>query len=392
MPINTISNLGTGAQVFAQLVSNDAQFRSIAAGAGLAVTQNIDSIDIAVDEDFAFTWTAMQNFGTPSAAYTARFDPTYGDFYINRSNNLSHDPTSFEINGFAADITQSNAVTTSLVPLHGHAICDGSFGGNAFGIATEAYNASTKLAGATQLFGGELSVINQIYDSAAARHCGVLVVFKNRLDTATVATNGVPTAGNAYNKATVGVYIDTGAGRIGSSTQPNVGNAAIECGWQTGIYFDKKALDTANGVQAVGIDMTPLDNAAPEGGKFIDRVKSALAVPNDLPITLATNFTDAQIAFNGATGNVEFRNNGSQRFAANQSNGIIYSWDGVHGVANQWFLDMVGTSSPTAFFNFRSSSRIAPTAAAGAARAVAPAGYLKIRIDGVAFKLAYYLD
>ena len=182
------------------------------------------------------------------------------------------------------------------------------------------------------------------------------------------------------------------AGRIGSSTQPNVGNPAIECGWQTGIYFDQKSLDNANGAQAVGIDMTALDNAAPEGGKFIARVKSALAVPNDLPITLATNFTDAQIAFNGATGNVEFRNNGSQRFAANQSNGIIYSWDGVHGVANQWFLDMVGTASPTAFFNFRSGSRISPTATAGATRVVGPAGYLKIRIDGVAYKLAYYLD
>ena len=283
-------------------------------------------------------------------------------------------------------------MTASLVPLHGHAVCDRSFDGNAWGIATEANNAPTKFAGGTQLFGGELSVINQIYTSTAARHCGVLVVFKNRSDFAPVATNGVPTPGNAYNKATFGVYIDTGAGRTGSATEPNAGNPAIECGWQTGIYFDRKSLDTANGAQAVGIDMTALDNPAPEGGKFIARVKSALAVPNDLPITLATNFTDAQIAFNGETGNVEFRNNGSQRFAANQSNGIIYSWDGVNGVANQWFLDMVGTASPTAFFNFRSSSRISPTATAGAAKVVAPAGYLKIRIDGVAYKLAYYLD
>jgi len=45
-------------------------------------------------------------------------------------------------------------------------------------------------------------------------------------------------------------------------------------------------------------------------------VKSALAVPNDLPITLATNFTDAQIAFDGVSGNIEFRNDGEQRFAA----------------------------------------------------------------------------
>jgi hypothetical protein len=318
MPIDTISNLGTGADVFAQLVSNDAQFRSIVAAAGVTVAQNIDDIDIAVDQAFAFNWTATQNFGTPSADYSARFDPTYGDFYIDRSNNLSHNPTSFEINGFAADITQSDAVTTSLVPLHGHAVCDQSFDGNAWGIATEANNAPTKSAGGTQLFGGELSVINQIYTSTAARHCGLLVVFKNRSDFTSVATNGVPTSGNAYNKATYGVYIDTGAGRTGSATESNAGNPAIECGWQTGIYFDRKSLDTANGAQAVGIDMTALDNPAPEGGKFIARVKSALAVPNDLPITLATNFTDAQIAFNGETGNVEFRNNGSQRFAANQ--------------------------------------------------------------------------
>ena len=75
MPIDTISNLGTGAEVFAQLVSNDAQFRSIAAAAGVTVAQNIDDIDIAVDQAFAFTWTATQNFGTASADYSARFDP-----------------------------------------------------------------------------------------------------------------------------------------------------------------------------------------------------------------------------------------------------------------------------------------------------------------------------
>jgi hypothetical protein len=392
VPINTISNLGTGAQVFAQLVNNDAQFRSIAAGAGITVAQNTGDINVSVDQAFAFTWTAAHNFGTPTPGYVARFDPAHGDFYIDRSDNLSHNPISGEINGFAADITQSNAVTTSLVPLHGHAVCDQSFEGNAWGIATEAINAPTKHGGGTQLFGGELSVINQIYTSTAWRHCGALVVFKNRPDATAVATNGVPPAGAAYNKTTFGIYIDTGAGRIGSSTQPTAGNAAIECGWQTGIYFDKKSLDTAGGAQAVGIDMTPLDNAAPEGGKFIARVKSALAVPNDLPITLATNFTDAQVAFNGATGNVEFRNDGSQRFAANQSNGTIYTWDGVNGVANQWFLDMVGTSSPTAFFNFRSSSRIATTATPGDAIPVAPAGYLRIRIDGVAYKLAYYRD
>src|SRR5262245_54560331 len=141
MPVNNISNLGTGAQTFAQLVANDAQFRSIAAGAGVSVTQNTDVLGVAVDQAFPFTWPGPQHFGVPSAAYSARFNPAHGDFYIDRRNNLSPNPTSGEINGFAADITQSNGVSNSLVPLHGHAVCAAGFQGNAFGIATEAITA-----------------------------------------------------------------------------------------------------------------------------------------------------------------------------------------------------------------------------------------------------------
>jgi hypothetical protein len=204
--------------------------------------------------------------------------------------------------------------------------------------------------------------------------------------------NGVPTEGNAYNRHTCAVYIDTGGGRVGSSSDANAGNPAIECGWQTGILFDRKSLDTANGAKAIGIDMTALDNPAPEGGTFSDRVDSAIALPSGLPITLSTNRKDAQIVFDRITGHLEFRNNGSQRFAANLTNGIIHSWDGVNGDANEWFMDLVGTAVPSALFNIRGSERLAADATAGAGEAVAPAGFLRILIDGVPYKLAYYHD
>lgn len=388
MAVNTCSNLGTGAQVFKSIVGTDAQFRSITASSGITVTQNANDNSVAVDQTFAFTWTKVQNFGTPSSSYTARFDPTYGDFLINRSDSLAVDPTNTEVNGFAANITRSSG-TDFVVPLHGHAVSDLTHSGTvncAWGIATEANNAATKTATGGGLCGGEFSVINQIYNSTGFRHTGVWIPFKNRPDTLTSPTNGTPTSGNAYNKNTVAICIDTGGGRSPSPT------FNVECGWNTGIFFRGPALDSAAGVKAIGIDMTALDATAPEGGKYTARLSSAIAVPGDLPVTLSTNLKDAQLVFVSATGNIETQNNGSQRFGVNQTSGIMYAWDGTNGTANDWFLDMVGTTSTTAFFNFRSSSRIAATATAGTGTAVAPAGYLKIKIDGTAYKLAYYLN
>lgn len=386
MTVNTCSNLGTGAQVFSTIVGTDAEFRSITAGAGVTVVQNTNDINVAVNQAFAFTFTGTINFGTPSTSYTARVSPTYGSFVINRNDTLAIDPIVFGVTGFASLIERDSG-TDLVVPLVGHATSGGTHApslGACWGVVTEATNLSSKTATAGELFGAEFAVINEISTSTAGRHAGVLIPFKNRLDTQSTPVNGSPTGGNSYNKNSSAVYIDCGGGR-GSVT-------SIQCGWNKGIYFNQQALDSAGTTKAIGIDMTALDNTAPEGGKFSARVSSAIAIPSDLPISLSTNLTAAQVKFIGATGNIEFQNNGSQRFAVNQSNGTLYAWDGGGGGANTYFLDMLGTASPNAFFNFRSSSRIAATATAGAATAVAPAGYLKILIDGVAYKLAYYLN
>lgn len=391
MAINTISNIGTGSQWFKQLVGTDAQFRTIVPGTGISASQGTDSINVSVNQASALTWTGVQNFGTPSGSYTARFNPAYGDFYINRSNNLPYNPSTFEYNAFGADITYSSG-SFALVPFRAHATADGGFASNAWGIATEATNAFTiNDHSTTQLFGAEVAVINRTRRSDALRHAGLLTVFKNRGDDQNVPLGSLPTGGEAFNKKSRAVYIDSG-GRVGKIGSPDTGNSAIECGWQTGIYFDAKSLDSAGSDgKAVGIDLTQLSAAAPEGGTFADRVKSGLALATGMPVTLSTDFISSQIRFVSATGNTEFAYNGDQRFGVNMNNGCVYM-SAAGETANRWFIDFIGLASPNALFNCKSGSRIATSATAGAATQVAPAGYLKINIDNAAYKLAFYLN
>ena len=391
MAINTISNVGTGSQWFKQLVGTDAQFRSILAGTGASVSQGTDTISVGVNQASAFTWTGVQSFGTPTGSYTARFDPAYGDFYINRSNNLPYNPSTFEFNAFAADLAYSSG-DKALVPFRSHGTADGAFASNVWGIATEAINAySINDHSTTQLFGAEVAVINRSRISDAIRHAGVLSVFKNRGDAEDVPLGPVPTGGQAFNKKARAIYIDSG-GRIGKIGSPDSGNPAIECGWHTGIYFDAKSLDSAGSDgKAIGIDLTPLSGSAPEGGTFGDRVKSGLALPTGMPITLSTDCVSSQLRLVTATGNTEFANNGGQRFGVNKDNGCLYI-SAAGESPNTWLIDFIGLASPNAVINFKSGSRIAASATAGAATAVAPAGYLKIKIDNVAYKLAFYLN
>ncbi len=390
MAVNSISNVGTGTPWVKTPIGADVQIKSVLGGTGITVSLGTDTNTIGVNQATSFTWTGVHNFGTPSASYVARFDPAYGDFYIFRSNNLPYNPQTFEYNAFAADITYSSG-DRSLAPFRSHAMTDGGFAQNAWGVVTEAENKTSKQANSpTQLFGAELAVINRITTSSAPRHAGVLAVFKNRSDDQDTPAAGIPAAGNAYNKKTRAIYIDS-VGRIGKIGDPNAGNPAIECGWQTGIYFDSKSLDSAGSDgKAVGIDLTPLA-AGFQSGTYADRVKSGLALPTGMPITLSTDYVSAQLRLNATTGNIEFTNTGNQRLGVNKDNGCVYiSASGEP--ANSWFIDVIGAANPTSLLNFKSSSRIASSATAGAATHVAPAGYIKIKIDGAAYKLAYYLN
>lgn len=383
MAVNTCSNIGTGRQVFASIVGTDAQFRTLIPSTGINAVQNTNDITFSINQSAALTWTSVQNFGTPGAGYSARFDPSYGDFNITRNDTKPVNPTTFEVNAFAADVTRPSGIDVN-VPFRAHAYSDGTHApplGACWGIATEAWNLPTKTAQGGQLIGGEFSVINAIPNSNAGRHCGVLIPFKNRLDTQTTPQRGSPGVGDAYNKNSMAIYID-------SATRGSV--TSIECGWNKGIYFGPWSLDTAVGAKAVGIDMTAFATANPAGGKYSDRILSAVAVPSDTPVSYSTDMTSCQLVFNSATGNLESRLNGSQRFAVNQSTGVIFCWNGSTGSANTWLLDLVGAFSTSALFNMASSSRIAPSATGGGATAVAPAGYVKIQIDGNPYKLAFY--
>lgn len=380
MAINTISNLpgGTANGWYQGTAGTDARFKSVSAGTGISVTPGANDITVTLNTAATLTWTGTQSFGS-----YARFDPAYGDFYVSHSVTLPPNPATQEYNAFGADIELSTG-TSSLVPVRAHALVNGSFAPNAWGIATEAVMQYAKADGSTnQLFGGEFAVVNRSRKCAAVRHAGVLSVFKNRGDGESDPVGTLPTGGDSYNKKTRAIYIDSG-GRGTTST--------VECGWQTGIYFDAKSLDSAGSDgKAVGVDLTPLQAVGPEGAPFLNRVKSGVALPTGMPMTLSNDYTSAQLRFLSTTGNTEISNNGSQRFAVNKDNGCVYI-SAAGESANTWLMDLIGLASPSAIFKFKSGTRVATTATAGGATHVAPAGYLKINIDGVPYKLAYYKD
>lgn len=278
-------------------------------------------------------WLAANSYGVQNSALTFRVDPAYGDGYISRNALLPANPISGEANGWAADITQSSGAL-SIVPLHGHAVSAGVHSGNAFGIATEAYVFADKNGAGlpSKAIGGEFDSIVMISNSTAVQHPGVWAVFKNRLDVQSTPANGAPSGGNAYNKNTAALVVDSLA--RGSNT-------AIECGWNTGLRFNAAGLDSAAGVKATGIDLTPLDASAPEGGKYYGRLISGLALPDNLFMTLSTNKLTAQMRYSDV-GTIEFSNNGSQRVMFGLGNSTLFQWNGTIGSPYDWYIDTAG--------------------------------------------------
>lgn len=344
-------------------------FTTLDPGSGLPTPGGVSLSDANV-------WTAQNSYGVQNSALTFRLSPTYGDGYISRTATLAANPLSGEANGWAADVQQFTG-SLSIVPLHGHALSSGTHSGNAFGIATEAYITPDKNGAglASKAIGAEFDSIVMISNSTAFQHPGVWSVFKNRLDVQASPVNGVPAGGNAYNKNTAALVVDALA--RGSIT-------SIECGWNTGLRFNAAGLDSAAGVKATGIDLTPLDAAAPEGGKYYNRVISGLALPDNMYLTMSTNKLTAQMRFNDV-GTMEFNNNGSNRFAIGLGNGTLFSWDGVTGSPYTYYLDTAGNAP--AIMNVQSGN---------AARTAAPVDgvtvrvWLAIKIDGTTFRFPGY--
>jgi hypothetical protein len=337
-------------------------------------------VNLAAD----YAWT-----GTHTWTGNLRYDKNYKVLTNIRTDNGSLSPLTGEHNSFAGFVTRTaGSAADSIVPFVAHGVSDGTHSGNVWGIATEAYNAATKNGGyGTQLFGGEFSILNLCKTSTAPRHAGLLVVFKNRMDVQDTPVNGVPSAGQAYNKNTSAVYIDTGAGRVGSASNPYTGNASIECGWNKGIYFSPYSLDTAAGVKATAIDLTALDAGAPEGGLFSARVDSGLALPDGMPITLSTNKQGSKIYYDKTTLATVFGYYTAKRFGVQSAGsypGTIYQYNGTDGAFGDWYIDTAG--SQDSIMCVASGSRTqAPSNTSSIAN------WLNIRVDGIRYALPLYL-
>jgi hypothetical protein len=274
------------------------------------------------------------------------------------------------------------------VPIHGHALSNGNHSGNVWGIATEAYNHPSKTGGlGTQIFGAEFTVANFISTSTSVRHAGLLLTFKNRLDAHDTPVNGVPAGGNAYNKNTSAILLDAGAGRIGSSSNLALGNPAIECGWNKGMYFGATSLDSAAGVKAVGIDFTALDTPAPEGGKYTARVKSFLAVPSDGAISFASDMFTSWQRFNSSLGTLEFMCGNEMRLAIGLGSGTLYLnsadfGEGAFGYTK--YIDIAGRAPAFASISSNGGKTNPPT------NTGAPVSWVRLIIDGVSGCIPWY--
>jgi hypothetical protein len=268
----------------------------------------------------------------------------------------------FENMGWAVDIVQKS-INGSLVGIHSHVTSDATHTGNVWGFATEAWNAPTKTAGLqTQLFGGEVSVLQTLTTSVAERHAGLLTVFKNRYDYQDFPVNGA----GVYNRGARAIYIDsderTGGlhadGSFGPPSQDpmNLKNTT-RCGWETGIYFAPQSMDSASTASptAVGIDMSNLANSTPYGGHYYDRLKASIALPPNVPITWDKQ-KSVGTTFNDQTGNFEFSVNGRVSAAINFSMGCLYQ-SKAGGNILTYYIDMPGGWDPTGLFSMRSENR-----------------------------------
>jgi hypothetical protein len=296
-----------------------------------------------------------------------------------------------EVMGWGADMTLRSG-WQPIVPGHWHAVSDGTHSGNAWGIATEATNAPTKTGGlTTQLFGGEFSVNNYIPNSKAARHAGVLSVFKNRTDFQNYPAGKSATVGlgfgEMYNNATAAFYVDTGGGRVGSAFSGE-GNPSIPCGWYRGLFFSPHSLDetTPYARNAVAIDMSQLDSFAPEnaqfGGqrKFYDRLKSAIALPPNTPITWDGLGMQVKTLFNNQRGTLELfpYHRDYPGLAFQFDTGTIF----VHGYDNQLNLGPAGYE----LLNMASGSKLTIDTIAHHEQV----GFINIVIDGSRYLLPFY--
>lgn len=298
------------------------------------------------------------------------------------------DPLAQEVIGWGVDITQKN-VNGHIVCGHFHGVSTGRHVGHVWGFATEAYNGTGKIGGQeTQLYGGEVSIINMIPNSIAARHAGLLVVFKNRLDNQNYNVfkplGTTMNAGESFNRNTSALYLDAGAGRTGSSSDLIAGNINIPCGWQRGVYFSPTSLDESfpNAGDAVGIDMSQFEGYAPENvnRRLYQRMKAAIALPPNTPITWDGAGFAVKTQFNNGNGNFEFKVGNSVNAAINFSNGIYYGSNGVE------FLSLKGNGT-SALFWMESGGRIDSRPLGEHVYA----GMIRIIIDGSSYKLPFFL-
>lgn len=333
-------------------------------------------------------WLGANEWKSKVSKSYALWSPEYATMQLYREDELPPYPFGGIVNDVGivgnlfADTVYSGNNYNAILPMYMHGVSVGSHKGNAWGFATEVYNAQDKLGqqSPTQLFGAETAILNLVYDSTAARHAGLLVVFKNRLDFQNGPVHGKPPSGKSYNRNTSAVYIDSGAGR--TNGLPG-GDTSIECGWWRGIYFSPYSLDRSSGNstqhngKAIGIDMGDLDGNAPEGGHFYNRLHCAISLPPNTGITWDGSGRVVETRFNNQTGDFEFRVAGSKNVAINFSTGYYTAPGGT-------YLNLYAPGER--LFSMLSYDKIDSTAFAS----LNFAGSLKILIDGLRFFIPIY--
>ena len=362
MALDTVSNLGSGAGVFAQVVGTDAQLRSLIAGSGINVALDTNEITVSVNQGASLSWAGQEKFlgGTTEAIPPVTpwsGDPTSYSAKVSRTA-----PAGGSVQPFAAflvDCTTSPTSTslewTQLNNLENYAAqgentslyCKANrhSSGATWAGVFEARNVGGDLA--TSLYGLEIDLCSDGNDVNQNQQ-GIAIFYGAQTNTsgsgaATRQTNGLlmfPFVGGR-NSLSNGVHIFGNVDQVFNS-EANGLAAFVAHGIYTNAAIDLSTVGAGTAYLFHGKD--------------------------NLSISLSTTAETAKIRYSSSTNEIQLQTGSTAKFS----------------------LPM--DTSSTYLFDIQSGNAVDVSATSGGATAVSPAGYLRIRIDGNAYKLAFYLN
>src|SRR5665213_482289 len=360
MTIDTISNLGTGSQIFASIVGTDAQFRSVLGGAGISTVQNTNDITVSINPTAAINWTGQAKFlgatveAIPPVTAWSGDPPTYSGKFSRTAPAGGSNPQAALIVDCTTNATSTSFEWTQLNDLENYAAAGENTAiyckanrhssGATWAGVFEARNLGTSYT--NNLYGLEIDLCSDGMDPNQNQQ-GIAIFYAAQTNPgssgpSTKQTNGIlifPTfcgRNHLYN----GVHVFGDVDHV-FAADLNTGQSAF---YATGTY-------TAAAIDVSGVTAS---TAYLFHGK------------DDIPLALSSTANTAKIRYSSSANEIQFVTGTTTRFGIPMNASTSYVW------------------------SFSSGTAVSFTASAGFATPETMAGYLKVMIDGNPYKLAFY--